>query len=360
MRKVITALNSKRAECHHPGLLLQRYLDGTLPDHNKPQERRALFNAAINASRADSLQKSYAEAFQRWLTSFQEGEPYASTAVKTRCRLILGLSTQNVLETGLRLHHNFGVPIIPGSALKGLASHYCHQAWGGGALPIDQEVAVPDESLAFRRNGEFHDAVFGKTDDGGLVVFHDAWIEPESLRQGSLHLDVMTPHHPQWQLNEAPPTDFDSPIPITFLSVTGTFKIHLSWNDSRQEHAAGWLERTRTLLLEALDEWGIGGKTSSGYGRMIVESATAKPAGPIEATGPIYQKGDKLVAVQKTVSNKVKFVADDGCVGSVLQGSPPQINDGESLILRVVRIEQKNKKFPYVFQYCEQDNPPVK
>lgn len=36
----------------------------------------------------------------------------------------------------------------------------------------------------------------------------------------------MTPE----KTNEAPSTDFDSPVPVSFLSVSGAFEIRLSWS----------------------------------------------------------------------------------------------------------------------------------
>jgi hypothetical protein len=80
----------------------------------------------------------------------------------------------------------------------------------------------------------------------------------------------MTPHHPKWQMNEAPPSDFDSPNPVSFLSVAGSFDLRLSWSgpaETPPEQAKAWTELAMEILCEALSEWGVGGKTSSGYGR---------------------------------------------------------------------------------------------
>ncbi|MDR1621244.1 MAG: hypothetical protein LBS00_02590, partial [Synergistaceae bacterium] len=45
-------------------------------------------------------------------------------------RMIIGLGVSNVLEAGLTLNPIYGAPLIPGSALKGLAAHYCSKVWG--------------------------------------------------------------------------------------------------------------------------------------------------------------------------------------------------------------------------------------
>ena len=102
------------------------------------------------------------------------------------------------------------MPILPGSALKGLAAYYCDQVW-----------RTTEEK--FKKGGTYHRLLFGTTDDSGCITFHDAWYVPEASDATPLKLDVMTPHHPKWNDISEPvaPTDFDSPIPVPFLSVTG-------------------------------------------------------------------------------------------------------------------------------------------
>ena len=39
-------------------------------------------------------------------------------------RFVVGLGAAHVLETGITLHRLFGLPIVPGSALKGAARAY--------------------------------------------------------------------------------------------------------------------------------------------------------------------------------------------------------------------------------------------
>src|SRR5579883_428883 len=291
MRKAIIDLAEKRRRGTHPGLLLQRYL----AEQSNPEERRRLLNAAREAARSDSLRALYAEAYRQWERSSAAGTPFRSERLTTASRLIVGLGLENVLETGLRLHHTYGVPIVPGSALKGLASHYCDEVWGQRHLGDN----APQENKRFRRKrpadeveGDYHRLLFGTTEDGGVITFHDAWIVPESLDDGALRLDVMTPHHPKWQTSEAPPTDFDSPVPVSFLSVAGTFDVRLSWSgpaDIPRGKAEAWIALAMEILREALAEWGVGGKTSSGYGRLVPAESLAG-AGPRPSTGASKSK----------------------------------------------------------------------
>src|SRR5207248_3340620 len=115
------------------------------------------------------------------------GGPHRSEDLKTAGRLVVGLGAESVLETGIRLHHTYGLPSIPGSALKGLASHYCARVWGQA-----------EGNRLFQKEKDYHKLLFGATDDGGVILFHDAWILPDSVHDGCLLLDVMTPHHTEW------------------------------------------------------------------------------------------------------------------------------------------------------------------
>ena len=61
------------------------------------------------------------------------------------------------------------------------------------------------------------------------------WLTPES--SNPLVMDVMTPHHPKWIDGGKAPTDFDSPIPVPFVSVCGKFRVAVSWHGPVSEKA---------------------------------------------------------------------------------------------------------------------------
>ena len=103
----------------HPELLLQRYLAQPVTgDEGEPLERLNLFKAVMQAAKSSSLEILYRESYQRWSDSFGSEEIHASVKLGTPSRLILGLASENVLETGIRLHHIHGTPLIP----RGIAS----------------------------------------------------------------------------------------------------------------------------------------------------------------------------------------------------------------------------------------------
>jgi CRISPR type III-B/RAMP module RAMP protein Cmr6 len=253
-------------------------------------------------------------------------------------RLIIGLATESPLETGLTLHHTYGVPIIPGSALKGLAAHYASQVFG--ELPDQQELGqrvefTDQEGKRRVRTGTQFRTLFGDTDDAGFITFHDAWIDPASLtgdppsltrEDEGLLLDVMTPHHgdyygrKQYRIQGQPlpggprdgdfipPTDFDNPVPVSFLSVRGKFHFVLTCVDASAD-GQRWLSWTADLVCAALEDWGIGGKTSSGYGRLLSptprhqrRAVTKMPLAQPQTVGPTERNRQRNEPVPGSMS----------------------------------------------------------
>jgi len=349
MRQELASLADSRGRAGHPGLLLQRYLT----THADPSERRALLDAALASSRNDSVCAMYSDVFERWTRALPTGIAHQAKQLATTGRLVVGLGSENVLGVGLRLHHTYGVPIIPGSALKGLASHYCHDVWG----QRHSENATEENHL-FRRGGGHHSLLFGTTEDGGVITFHDASVTPASLREGSLRLDVMTPHHPTWQTNDAPPTDFDSPVPVFFLSAAGTFEIRLSWSGPTAvvpEQAEAWTALAMTLLQEALAEWGVGGKTSSGYGRLVPPDSLRYPASagtrskPVVLPKPGEVVGAKLIE-ERTKKGGWKALHEPSGLRGPIQNTgnvPGDKNVGDTLKLIVTIANDREVAFRY-------------
>lgn len=252
-RAAFAPLRKSRAAGANAGWLLAYGLEAHDAENVK---RRELFQDAAKALRSSA--GIYRNAYERWEAGTPSGAGGRVAAVfQVKGRLAVGLGTEQVLETGVALHGTYGVPLIHGTALKGLASHYASKVWGA----FDPK---------WGEGGESHVAVFGATSDQGMMRFDDAWMLPESVSRetSGLMMDVMTPHHSGYLGGTQAPTDFDDPNPVAFLSVAGRFRIVLTCED---ESAAGMATAgvVLDLLTDALREWGVGGKTSSGYGRMV-------------------------------------------------------------------------------------------
>jgi len=240
----------------HPGLWLDRFL----PSHDTDEAKR---QHHVDACRVPEP-VLYAESFARW------EQLLAAFGAETRLgrvdgRMVVGLGNESVLETSITLHRTYGVPFIPGSALKGLAASYARQALG-------PEWSSPSEAYRL---------LFGDTTSAGHVVFHDALYVPGSGhaatggdgRPRALYPDVVTVHHPDYyQTGRTPPADWDSPTMIHLLSATGTYLLALSGPPDWRQAAFGVLDL-------ALAELGVGAKTSSGYGRLaFVQPGADEPS----------------------------------------------------------------------------------
>lgn len=310
MRTPILALRNRRAtRGQHPGLLLQRYLcENATGEGGNPEEKRAILQAAISAAGNPEVRELYKTAFGRWQRSLPELT--AANDLQTVGRLIVGLGTENVLETGIRLHHTYGMPILPGSALKGLAAHYCDQTWGAS-----------EEN--FKRGRPYHQLLFGTTDESGCIIFHDGWFVPDSESE-PLKLDVMTPHHPRWLDGSVPPTDFDSPTPVPFLSVAGQFHVAVSWRGPAGDKSRNWTELALSLVADALHSWGVGGKTTSGYGRLAVPPPPPPPPRK-------RNSGDRakvtIIAARPRGGSDVQDTEPGRSPGTLTVGSPPAGTD---------------------------------
>ena len=252
------ALGNLSGQVSHAGLWLDVGFDAD--PHEEDQQRivqaRNTFTGKVTGAVAVA-KGIYGSGFRRWEASLIS---HVRQRFKTRDSLAVGLGAKGVLETGLRLHHTYGVPVIPGSSLKGLCASYCAAVWG----KMKPEQFGPDT--------EFHSIVFGTKNSSGVLVFEDALILPESVT-GSIQQDVMTPHYTKTYYGQAgsrkqPPTGTENPVPVQFLSVKGTFLVAIGWR-AGEEHGKGWADLSMKLLTEAARKWGVGGKTRGGYGRMV-------------------------------------------------------------------------------------------
>jgi len=193
---------------------------------------------------------------------------------KTDWRLAIGLGGATVYDTSMTLHHIYGVPFIPASAIKGILRSWFIMAYFNN----DEVVALKDEGFCF---------IFGSPqgeagDLKGAIQFFDAFPEeaPKITR------DIMTPHYKNYydKGSKSSPTDDQNPVPISFLTIENTsFEFIIAGNsiDNRVINFGklsnqNVLELISTNLIEALRDHGIGAKTAVGYGRMT-EVSTGNP-----------------------------------------------------------------------------------
>jgi len=246
-RDSLNRLMDGRGNLDHPGLALARYLE-TQQDNNEGVRR--LHERIVESQASDA----YRKAFERW-KGLAEKRGSIVFSVSLKGPLAIGLGNESVTEVGLTTHFTYGMPVIPGSAIKGL----CRR----GALLLKAQGKLLQEQF---------DALFGKPDSASLFTFWDAWYDPTSVNGKPFHRDVITVHHPDYYSRRGKadkdgkdkgwPTDFDDPNPVPFLVVKPKAQF-LFAVDAPDEK---WGEFVKELLRWSLANVGAGGKTNAGYG----------------------------------------------------------------------------------------------
>lgn len=181
-------------------------------------------------------------------------------SLKVAWRLAIGLGSASVYETSLNFHYVYGVPWVPGSAFKGMVRSYIIV----NCFDKKENEALAEENFReiFGYSGQPGEEPAGNQ---GAVLFFDAY--PEECPQ--LKVDVMNPHFARYYMGSDFPTDHDEPRMINFLTVEGA-KFIFRWGAEKAGREVLELkigEKTiSSWIKEALQEHGLGAKTSLGYG----------------------------------------------------------------------------------------------
>ena len=249
--------NLKYGGSTHAGLWLDKYYTELVEpgDQSKDTPKTKLTKQVAKIQPSDL----YPQFFNRWKQALSDAHATHYEA-EVKGRMVVGLGAESVLETSIALHRTYGVPFIPGSALKGLAAHY--------ARNYLTETDWGKSSPAYK-------TVFGDTDDAGYITFFDALLVPPGSER-MIYTDVLTSHHQEYYTGKGttPPADWDSPNPVPFLSVKGKYLIALAGPKE-------WVDAAFVILEKALWELGVGAKTSSGYGRMKFDDKSSASPGTV-------------------------------------------------------------------------------
>ncbi len=231
-------------------------------------------------------------------------------SLRTSSRLIVGLGVDSVLETSIKLHHIYGVPYIPASAIKGVLRAYKIWElvdWDGFKYLVVENLIEKYQSDKFNQqkekliekiqNGNFDKKfkeidkdlskeeleakkqelidfvnsifqekiekivqIFGNQQQKGNLIILDAY--PTKFE--GFDVDIMNVHYPNYYQNEKepqPPADWQNPTPIIFLAIPENTEFNFYFKNTSAYD--GNLEED---LKKALEYIGIGAKTSLGYG----------------------------------------------------------------------------------------------
>jgi CRISPR-associated protein Cmr6 len=331
--------------------------DGKVPDDERPNWLAGL--ACMQVS------PDYQHFFDRWRASFSRpGDRLREVTLADR--LLVGHGNSSAAEVGLVLHHTWGVPIVPGSALKGLLAHYVEATYGPddpNRPPWSQPDGEERERSRYqgvtwkgrriqRGPGDWYRSVFGAPDaeeddaykerglehgaSRGKVMFHDALYVPGSAENDRPYaVDVLTVHQKPYYDDHIHdpsaatwPSDFADPNPVAFLTVRPGVRLLLAVSGPPE-----WTETVEQLLLDALERWGVGAKTSAGYGRIRPRTA-ATP-------GPQYRRGERITVTRVEDPGgrqRVRFLAPDGIPAQLIGGETVSAQVGETIDLWVANV----------------------
>jgi CRISPR-associated protein Cmr6 len=343
--------------------------DGKVPDTT--QWLSALANIAVSPD--------YLRSFERWKASFTApGDRVFELVLASR--LLVGHGNSSATDVGITVHHTWGVPVIPGTALKGLVAHFVDAVYGPDdpdRKPWEQEgeqrARADYQGVTWRGGriergpGPVYRELFGAPDaeqdeemrehgfeagaSAGLVTFHDALYIPKSRADDRpFAADVLTVHQKSYYDSAGGrwPNDYESPNPVAFVTVRPGVRFLFALSGP-----ADWTELAERLLRDALETWGVGGKTSAGYGRLVAPERAPKFAPPPTAPprGTLPKPGDRVEATlleERTKKGGWKARHEPSGLSGPIHNSqdvPPTATAGSRLTLVVASVSDREIAF---------------
>lgn len=192
--------------------------------------------------------------------------------------VVTGTGAGGVRNVGIELDGTYGWPVLTGSTLKGVAHSFAaYEEDSPAGLVAGLFGAPPAEDSPAR---------------AGTVTFLDTLPGPGGVAVAE---HVLTPHTRGYRIDTGdgdggsgeggptPPAEYINPVPVPFLVLTqGVFHIHLVGPQPEVGQAA-------RLLADGLNETGLGGKATSGYGYFEIEQIVdgiPEPSAPAPESKP--------------------------------------------------------------------------
>jgi len=188
----------------------------------------------------------------------QHESRYGSIELVNSTRLMVHLGRACVLENvGLYTDRTTGLPMIPGTAVKGVLSTWA--CWEQN----QDKLQSGKHSDADKKRKDMAFQIFGDnssegSESAGEVVFLGGF--PKSVP--ILELDLVNPH------TEANGRNMERLTPNPFLTIaSGSMWVFPFYVRSGADDPVSLLNQTKTWMTEAFTQYGIGAKVAAGYGQ---------------------------------------------------------------------------------------------
>jgi CRISPR type III-B/RAMP module RAMP protein Cmr6 len=234
-------------------------------ESNLGQDRQKELRAKVAAWHARALESLAAAT----------GAAVLCVDIEPQGAMVTGTGAGGIRNVGIELHGTHGWPVIPASTLKGAAAAHARDTAArpdivrifGAPRPGDDTGGQDQHAPAVRDGDETAEVSGGKpepTAAPGSVRFFDALPGPDGV---TVVEHVLTPHARDYHTGPATaddqrpaPAEYRNPVPIPFLAIEGgRFTMYLLGPEADVRAAA-------QLLADAVDDLGVGAKTSAGYG----------------------------------------------------------------------------------------------
>lgn len=257
-RKHLDGLTKPHHHGSNLGLYFNRYAHLLDEKDDKGASQTAFLNALCGGLDDDALEL-YRCALTRWRQVAEQDSDTEVFEMETVSPLLCGMGNRNALEIGATFMHPYGMPYIPGSSIKGVASSYAERVGGDTWRKANAEKCDGGDASVTLFGG-----VQRKQSFAAAVDVLDAWWVPDDQGRNPFALDILTPHYKNYYAGkDEPPDGTDSPNPVTFLVIKPGEKFLFAVRGQTP------LRRlAKTLIRQAFETDGAGGKTRSGYGRL--------------------------------------------------------------------------------------------
>lgn len=304
------------------------------PDVADRKEREAhVAEKMVNIGRVDAaLARVGSENAVRFLADV--GKSFQGQVVTFEAtlgsRMMVNLAGGVVENAGIALDRCFGLPLIPGSALKGIsrvqALWEIHEAKGEEKLRLLRAAMLLLGYGAHDLRGDFGWAggpqyaadianEIGAQDFKGCACFLPAY----PTTTPTLVVDMVNPHYPEYYSGRRQRAeDNESPIPNYFPAVEAGSSFGFAVLLNRVPPVASLaatdlLKQAKEWLESAVTRKGVGAKTAAGYGwfelgrKKALPPSAATPS-QMAATAPA-SPADQLIARFKSLATKDNFPA---------------------------------------------------
>jgi len=231
-------------------LLLSKYVEPEMKDEKNKDKKNEVLNFICEKhnNNAEKYAKKVKDSIDSMFSTLDNTRK-RNFVLTTNSNIAINLSQNCIVEnSAVSFYQPYGFAYLPGSSIKGMTRAYAvHKGY--------------DKKFINQLFGD--DSEDGST-NAGAVIFYDS-ISTDI----KLDVDISNCHHSKYYGESSPsPIDREQPNPVLFVAMKAgtTFNFYLSLRPGIKEDSKKLLEQAEMLLKEALSYFGIGAKTSLGYG----------------------------------------------------------------------------------------------